>query len=163
MSEFDLKNYRINRILDQYKYLDEEIKARNNLKKIYAKLSHICLGTEILLIAFELGITGRTIALPVITPVSALIVVTLVTCSTILKSIGRLITRKTSEYSEITLLARSKLSSLEEKFNKAINDGKISEEEFFDIQQEIKNYESMKQSIQNEYKFAGLNIKKRND
>jgi len=61
------------------------------------------------------------------------------------------------------LLAGSKLNSLKEKFNKAINDGEISEQEFFDIQQEIKNYESMKQSIKNEYKFVGLNIKKRHD
>lgn len=57
--------------MDQYKYQDEEIKARNNLKKKYTKLSNIFLGTEIFLIVFELGVTGSTIALPVITPVSA--------------------------------------------------------------------------------------------
>ena len=77
MSEFDLKTYRINRILDQYKYLDEEIKVQNNLKKKYSKLSNICLGTEIFLIIFELGITGSTVAVPVITPFSAPTVVAL--------------------------------------------------------------------------------------
>ena len=148
--------------MDQYKYLDEEIKARNNTKKKYTKLANLCLGTEFFLIAFELGLTGSTIAVPVITPVSAPIVA-LTTCSAVLKSIGRLVAKKTSKRSEIELLAKSKLDSLEEKFNKAINDEEITDDEFFDILQEIKNYESMKQSIQNKYKFVGLNIKKRND
>jgi hypothetical protein len=103
MSEFDLKNYRINRTLDQYKYLDDEIKARNNLKEKNTKLSNIFLGTEISLIMFQLGITGSTIALPVITPFSVPIVVALTTCSTVLKSIDRLVTRKTSKHSEIAL------------------------------------------------------------
>jgi uncharacterized membrane protein len=92
-------------------------------------LSNIFLGTEIFLILCELGITGSTIALPVITPVSVPVFVALATCSTVLKSIGSMITKKTS---------KSKLNSLEEKFNKAINDGEISDEEFSDVQQEIK-------------------------
>ena len=164
MSNFDLKDYRITRIIDHYVFLDDEIKARNNLKKKYTRLSNIFIGTEIILIAFELGITGSTITLPVITPVSTPIIVALTTCSTILKSVGRLITKKISKHSEIVLLAKSKLNSLEEKFKRAINDGEISEQEFFDIQPEIKNYESMKLNIQNEYKFTSLNInKKQND
>ena len=160
MSNFDLKDYRITRIIDHYVFLDEEIKAQNNLKKRYTRLSNIFIGTKIILIALELGIRGSTIALPVITPVSTPIIVALTTCSTILKSVGRLITKKISKHSEIVLLAMSKLNSLEEKFSRAINDGEISEQEFFDIQQEIKNYESMKLNIQNEYKFTSLNINK---
>jgi hypothetical protein len=149
--------------MDQYKYLDEEIKAQNNTKKKYTKLANLCLGTEFFLIAFELGLTGSTIAVPVITPISAPIVVALTTCSEVLKSIGNLIAKKTSKHSEIELLAKSKLDSLEEKFNKAINDEEITDDEFFNMLQGIKNYEGMKQSIQNKYKFVGLNINKRND
>jgi len=54
----------------------------------------------------------------------------LTACSAVLKFISSLITRKTSKHSEIMLLAGSKLNSLEEKFNKAINDGEISQQEF---------------------------------
>jgi hypothetical protein len=35
LPEFDMNNYPINRIINQYKYLDEERKIRNNLKKSY--------------------------------------------------------------------------------------------------------------------------------
>ena len=154
-----MDEFRINRITEKYKYLDEEIKTRNNLKKKYTRASNVFLGIEAFLLIVELGITGSTIAVPVIVPISASNVVGLTACSAVLKLISSLITK----HSEIMLLAGSKLNSLKEKFNKAINDGEISEQEFFDIQQEIKNYESTKQSIQNEYRFVGLNIKKRHD
>jgi len=158
-----MDEFRINRITQKYKYLDEEIKARNNVKKKYTRASNVFLGIEAFLLIFEMGITGSTIAVPVILPISAPIFVGLTACSAVLMSISSLITKKISKHSEIKLLAGSKLNSLEEKFNKAINDGEISEQEFFDIEQEIKNYESMKQSIQIEYRFVGLNIKKRHD
>jgi hypothetical protein len=122
-----VENYRINRVLDQYKYLDEEVQARNYLKEKYTKLSNILLGTEMFLITVELRLTGSTITLPLITPVSVPIVVALTTCSTILKTVGRLVTRKISKNSEITVLARSKQCSLEEKCNETINDEVITD------------------------------------
>ena len=45
--DFDMKNYRINHIMNQYKYLDEERNTRSNLKKKYVKLSNACFGTEL--------------------------------------------------------------------------------------------------------------------
>jgi hypothetical protein len=49
------------------------------------------------------------------------------------------------------LLAKAELNSIEEKFTKAVKDGKITDEEFNDIEQEIKNYEYIKSNILNEY------------
>jgi hypothetical protein len=48
LPEFDMNNYRINHIMNQYKYLDEERKTRNNLKKKYTKLSNACLVVSVL-------------------------------------------------------------------------------------------------------------------
>ena len=62
LSEFDMNNYRINRIVNQYKYLDEERKTRNNLKKKYIKLSNACLGTEFLISVTELSMVGTSVA-----------------------------------------------------------------------------------------------------
>ena len=47
MNEFDLNNYRINRTMNQYKYLDAGRQTINNLTKQHTKLSNACLGTEI--------------------------------------------------------------------------------------------------------------------
>ena len=50
------------------------------------------------------------------------------------------------------MLAKTELNSIEEKFTKAIKDGEITDEEFDNIEQKIKNYENMKSVILNEYK-----------
>jgi len=52
------------------------------------------------------------------------------------------------------------LHSIEEKVTKAIKDDKITDEEFNEIEQEIKNYESMKSNILNEYKKGKASINK---
>jgi hypothetical protein len=54
---------------------------------------------------------------------------------------------------------KDKLNSIEEKFTKAIKDGKITDEEFNDIEQEIKNNENLKSSILNENKGKNLSNK----
>ena len=77
LPEIDMNNYRINRIMDQYKYLDEERKTRNILKNKYRKLSNASLGTEFLITVSELGMVVTSIALPVIIPVSVIISVAL--------------------------------------------------------------------------------------
>jgi hypothetical protein len=96
LPEFDMNNYRINRIMNQHKYLDEERKARNSLKKKYIKLSNVCLGTEIFITVSELGMAGTSIAVPINIPVSVPISVALTTCSSILRSISRLVTKKST-------------------------------------------------------------------
>ena len=45
---------------------------------------------------------------------------------------------KINKHSEIELLAKAKLNSIEEKFTKAIKNGTITDEEFNDNEQEIK-------------------------
>ena len=150
--DFDMKNYRINHIMNQYKYLDEERKTRSNLKKKYVKLSNACFVTELFLTISELGIVGTSLVLPVMIPCSVPLSVALTTCLAILRSTNNFITKKSSKHSKIELLAKTKLNSIEEKFTKAIKDGEITDEEFDDIEQEIKNYENMKSVILNEYK-----------
>jgi hypothetical protein len=49
------------------------------------------------------------------------------------------------------LLAKAKLNSIEEKFTQAIKEGKSTDKEFNDVEQEIKNYETMKSNILAEY------------
>jgi len=150
--DFDMKNYRINHIMNQYKYLDEERKTRSNLKKKYVKLSNACFVTELFLTISELGIVGTSLVLPAIIPCSLPVSVALTTCLAILRSTNNFITKKSSKHSKIELLAKTKLNSIEEKFTKAIKDGEITDEEFDNIEQKIKNYENMKSVILNEYK-----------
>jgi len=96
------------------------------------------LGTEFFIIITELGIVGTSFALPVIVPVSVPFSVALTTCTAILKSVYSFVTKKIDKHSEIELLAKSKLNSIEKKFAKVIKVGKRTVEEYEDIKQEIK-------------------------
>jgi hypothetical protein len=85
---------------------------------------------DVFITVSELEMDGTSIALP--------ISIGLTTCATILRSTSGLIAKKISKHSEIELLAKAKLNSIEEKFTKAIKDGKITDDEFKDNEQEIK-------------------------
>ena len=92
--------------MNQYKYLDKERKARNNLKNKETKLSNPCLGKEFLITVSELRMMGTSIAVPIIIHVSVVISVALTTYATILRSTSGLIT-KFNKLSEIELLAKA--------------------------------------------------------
>ena len=151
MTEFNVSNYRINRIISHHDFLDKESKARNTIKKKHTKLLNVCLGIEFFLIISELGMVGSSVALHAIIPFSVPISIGLTSCSIILRSSSRLTAQKINKHLEIESLARAKFNSIEEKFTKAIQDDKITDEEFNDIEQEIKNFENMKSNILSKY------------
>lgn len=88
-----------------------------------------------------------TFAVPILIPFSAPVSLGLTTFMAVLPSSSRIITKKINKHAAIGLLEKSKLDSIEEKCYKAIRDGKITDEEFYDMEQEIKKYEKMKTFI----------------
>jgi len=88
-----MKNYRINRIINQYKFLGEERKTTDNLKKKYVTFSNACFGTECFFTVSELGMFVTSIVIPVIIPFSLPVSVSLTICSAILVSISGLIVK----------------------------------------------------------------------
>jgi len=151
LPEFNETNYRLNRIMQDYKYLDDEIKTRTNLKKRYKKISNTISATDYLIILSELGMVGSSIALPIIIPFSVPISIGLTVFSTIFKSSWGYSTKKIEKHNTIELLAKSKRNSIETKFTKAMKDGQLSDDEFKDIEDEIRNYNEMKEKILKEY------------
>lgn len=149
--EFNSTNYKINRIMNQYKYLDDEKKTRNRLKKKYSKISMASFGIECFITASELGTVAVSLALPILVPISAPVSVGLTAIVAALRGTSGIIDKKISKHAAIELLAKSKLDSIEEKFYKAIKDGKLTDEEFYDIEHEIKNYNKMKEYILSDY------------
>lgn len=150
--EFNSNDYRINRIMKQYEFLENEMKTRGNLKKKYCKLSKTFFGIECFFTLTELGMIGVCITLPVAIPFGVPISAGLTTFSAILRTSASYVGNKIKKHSDIELLAKTKLNSIEEKFTNALKDGKISDEEFSNIEQEIKNYNEMKTNILNGYK-----------
>jgi hypothetical protein len=156
--EFDVDKYRINRITNLHDFLDKEREARNRIKKKYVKLLNISLGIEFFLILLELGTVGSSIALPAIIPFSVPISIGLTSCSIILKSSNMIVMQKINKHLEIESLARAKFNSIQEKFTRAIEDSRITAEEFNDIEREMENYENMKSSIINKHNNERIKV-----
>jgi hypothetical protein len=151
-------NYRINKIGEYVKYLDSELKDRERLKKSYGKFDKTLFGIECTCMVTELGITGTSFVLPPLVLISTPICLGLTILSAFLRNGSKMLTRKIDKHSSIELLARSKRNSIDEKYTKAMEDGKISDLEFQDIRKEISNYDEMKKNILNSFKKGGPEI-----
>lgn len=149
--EFSATNYRLNRVMQNYKYLDDEISTRIILKKRYKKFSNTISAADYLIILSELGMAGSSIALPIITPISVPISIGLTVFSTVFKSSWSYMNKKIEKHNTIEQLAKSKRNSITSKFLKAMKDGILSEDEFNDVENEINNYDKMKEKILKEY------------
>jgi hypothetical protein len=142
-------NYKINKIGDYIKYLDAELRDRERLKKSYGKFDKTLFGVECTCMVTELGVTGASFFLPL---VSTPICLGLTLFSAVLRNGSKMLTRKIDKHSAIELLAKSKRNSIDEKYTKAMEDGVISDVEFQDIRKEIANYDEMKKTILKEFK-----------
>ena len=68
------------------------------------------------------------------------------------KSLLKVTKKRKKKHNKIIALAKSKLSDIETLLSSALNDSKISDEEFTGIIIEKKNYESIKENIKNTIK-----------
>lgn len=144
-------NYKINQLIQYHKFLKDEEKERNRLKKSYSKLGKSIVGAEFVMTALEIALTAGSIALPFLVPITTLSCLGLTIGSVSAKSAWAILGQKKNKHSEVELLAKSKLNSINEKFVKAIEDGIITDDEFKNISQEIKNFEMMKAEILSKY------------
>ena len=151
-------NYRINKIGEYVKYLDAELKDRERLKKSYGKFDKTLFVIECTCMVTELGITGTSFVLPPLMLISTPVCLGLTVISAVLRNGSKMLTKKIDKHSAIELLAKSKRNSIDEKYTKAMEDGKISDLEFQDIRKEISNYDEMKKNILNSFKKGGMEI-----
>ena len=149
----DVNNYRLNQIDKIKEYLDNEIKERkdiikklnkyfvsfNYLDKIFITLS-ASFGT--LSIASHATIAG----IPVGTAGSSLTLIFTIGTS-INKSLLQITKKRKKKHNKIIALAKSKLNMIDTLLSSALNDSKISHEEFTNIAAEKNIYENIKENI----------------
>ena len=128
-------NYRIKKIMDDEKILQDEIKFRNSLCKKYGRFSTFINGVEYFMIAIDIVVgTAATLIPGVGVMVSAAAFSGVGVISGISKILcGKLDEKKLKHYRQ-SVVARTTLSNLRQKISKAIIDGEISHSEFEDIQ-----------------------------
>ena len=122
---------KLNKYLVSFDYLD---KIFNTLS---ASFGTLIIASYASVVGIPAGITGASLTL----------VFTLGTG--ISKSLLKVTKKRKEKHNKIIVLAKSKLSDIETLLSSALNDSKISHEEFSNIITEKNIYENMKENIEN--------------
>ena len=149
----DVNNYRLNQIDKIKEYLDNEIKERkdiikklnkyfvsfNYLDKIFITLSAsfgtLSIASHATIAGIPVGIAGSSLTL-------------IFTIGTgINKSLLQITKKRKKKHNKIIALAKSKLNMIDTLLSSALNDSKISHEEFTNIVAEKNMYENIKENI----------------
>jgi hypothetical protein len=153
-------SYRINHIMDMKRNLDKEFTNREGFKKRYQKFDKSLFGLECTSVVSELALVGSSVAFPLLIPFATPVCLGLTAVTMILRNGSKIITKKIEKHNTIATLAKSKLSSIREKFSRAIEDGTISESEFNDIVKEIQSYEVLKKEILSNFNTGSSELTK---
>ena len=149
----DINNYRLNETNKIKDYFDNEIKERKDiikklnkyivsfdyLDKIFVTLSAsfgtLSIPSYAVVVGIPVGIAGSSLTL-------------IFTIGTgVNKSLLQITKKRKKKHNKIITLAKSKLNTIETLLSSALNDSKISHEEFSSIITEKNMYENIKENI----------------
>ena len=147
-----VNNYRLNQIDKIKEYFDNEIKER---KDIFKKLNKYLVSFDYLdKIFITLSASFGTLSIASHATIVGIPVNIVVPSLTLIFTIGTginksllQITKKKKKRNKIIALAKSKLNMIDALLSNAINDSKISHEEFTNIVAEKNIYENIKENI----------------
>ena len=149
----DVNKYRIDEINKIKEYFDNEIKERKDIIKkinkylvscdyldkifitLLASFSTVSIASYASVLGLPVGIAGSSLTL-------------MFTISTgINKSLLKVTTKRKKKHNKIIALAKSKLNMIDTLLSSALNDSKISHEEFTNIIDEKNIYDNIKENI----------------
>ena len=153
LSHTEGMSYRLQKISEIQKQLEEERDQRSAIYKKYRRGVNIVDGVDTALVAASIGMGAAGAAL-LTTIIAAPIVLGLevaaVTCGLIGmagKFISRRLLVKAKKHDEVRVLAEAKLNTISAHVSKALKDGNISDEEYGLILDEMEKYGQMKAQI----------------
>ena len=149
----DVNKYRLDEINEIRNYLNNEIKERKDIIKKLNKylVSFDYLDNIFIALSASFGIVSiashaTVIGIPVGIAGSSLTLI--FTISTVVnKSLLRVTKKRKKKHNKIIALTKSKLNMIETLLSSALNDSKISHEEFTNIITEKNIYENIKENI----------------
>ena len=158
----DINNYRLNEINKTKDYFNNEINERKDiikklnkyivsfdyLDKIFITLSAsfgtLSIASHAMVISIPVGIAGASLTL-------------IFTISTgVNKSLLRVTKKRKKKHNKIIALAKSKLNMIDTLLSSALNDSRISHEEFTNIITEKNTYENIKENIKDMTESSSL-------
>ena len=142
-----MESYRLDEISQLKKHLEDERDKRSQLYKKYRRGMNVLDGLNITFITASMGIgIGGMVSGPFILGLE----IVALACGVLgitSRFVSRRLAVKAKKHDEIRVLAESKLNTITDHVSKALVDGKISDEEFRLIMDEVDKYNLMKSDI----------------
>jgi hypothetical protein len=134
-------NFRIKKIMDDEKLLQDEIKSRNSICKKYGRFSSLTDGVEYTLILADIVVGTLAATIPGVgSVISSATFSGVGLISGVAKLIHSKLNEKKLKHYKLSVIAHTTLNNLHHKISKAIIDGQITHEEFEDIQNTINEW-----------------------
>jgi hypothetical protein len=144
-------HFRMNKVDEFQKYIRSE---QRRYRKSYKTMKRACSAlkyTEYCCHVVDAVLKGFTVAVPPLLPISVPISLSLNGTTVCLSVAKGMLSTKRQKFLQILTLCTSKLDSITQHINKAINDGIISQEEFEMIHQEVINYDNLKNKMEEKF------------
>ena len=149
----DINNYRLNEINKTKDYFNNEINER---KDIFKKLNKYVVNFDYLAKIFialsasfgtlSIASHATVVGIPVSIAAASLTLIFMISTG-INKSLLQVTKKRKKKHNKIIALAKSKLNTIDTLLSSALNDSKISHEEFTNIITEKNIYENIKENI----------------
>ena len=136
-------NFRIKKIMDDEKLLQDEIKSRKSTCKKYGRVVTLTNGVEYTLILADIVVGTLATTIPVVGgTVSSAVFSGIGLISGMAKIIQSKLYEKKLKHYKLSVVAHTTLNNLHRKISKAVIDGEITHEEFEDIQNVIHEWKN---------------------
>ena len=147
------QGYRLQKINEIQAFLEKEVATREALSKKYFRAARIVDNVDTVLIAITLGggaggvvLLSTVIAAPTVMAIEGVALFTGF-LSIIGKSSAKKATFKVEKHEKIKTIACAKLDTIASHVSKALNDNKVTDEEFRLILEELEKYKVMKEEV----------------
>jgi hypothetical protein len=138
-------NFRIKKLMDDEKLLQDEIKFRSGLSKKYGRYAAVADVLEWTLIAGDIVVGTVCAAIPGIgSTISTITFSGVGAISGFSKIVQAKLTSKKTKHRDLSIVAKTTLDNLHHKISKAIADEQITHEEFEDIQNTVNTWKKFR-------------------
>ena len=151
----DGETFRLQQTCDALQKLENEAKHYEAVRKKYKRyhdfLSKVSVSTGTLSFissAFGVGTALSGVGLPAGASLGAIGLICGI-LSVFTGAVAKKVSHKINKHEQTVAICQSKVNSIKDRISKALNDNKISDEEFHDIISEVDKYKEMKRDIRN--------------
>ena len=147
------QSYRLQKINEIQRVLEDEREKRHNLSKKYHKAVKVVgnIDSALVTISMGLSVAGVGIISTVIAVPAVIVMETTALGAGFLGIIGsqfnKMLMRKAEKHEKIKVIAETKLDTINGLISKALTDNKISDEEYTLILSEVIKYRKMKEDV----------------